>query len=358
MAQKKKICVIATGGTIASVPGPGGLRPGLPGERLLELAPGVAELADVDCVNLMALDSSNLLPEHWQKMAKAIAERRENYDGFVVTHGTDTMAYSAGALFLMLENIDRPVILTGAQLPMDAPGTDAARNVLAALHAALSGRPGVYLAFAGNLHAGGAVRKLYSRQLAGFGSIDRPVAAIFKDGCYEWQWQQPKTDGAFRLATDLDDHIAVLKLVPGTDPALLKLMVDAGYHAIIIEGYGAGGVPNSDSPKDFLPALSYAAEKNVRIICTTQCVYDGTYLDTYEIGIMAMQKGAISAGRLHPELLVPAVMLALAQRHDRAALEIYLRNVEEKLFRSEGRRCTKSPLPWNVSRETIDEPCG
>jgi hypothetical protein len=103
---------------------------------------------------------------------------------------------------------------------------------------------------------------------------------------------------------------------------------------------------------------SYAVEKNVRIICTTQCVYDGTYLDTYEIGIMAMQKGAISAGRLHPELLVPAVMLALAQRHDRAALEIYLRNVEEKLFRSEGRRCTKSPLPWNVSRETIDEPCG
>ncbi|MBR4695655.1 MAG: asparaginase [Selenomonadaceae bacterium] len=249
MAQKKKICVIATGGTIASVPGPGGLRPGLPGERLLELAPGVAELADVDCVNLMALDSSNLLPEHWQKMAKAIAERRENYDGFVVTHGTDTMAYSAGALFLMLENIDRPVILTGAQLPMDAPGTDAARNVLAALHAALSGRPGVYLAFAGNLHAGGAVRKLYSRQLAGFGSIDRPVAAIFKDGCYEWQWQQPKTDGAFRLATDLDDHIAVLKLVPGTDPALLKLMVDAGYHAIIIEDTAQAACRTATPPR-------------------------------------------------------------------------------------------------------------
>lgn len=330
---RKKICMIATGGTIASVRGPSGLRPGLLGEELLRLTQGIAALADVDCVELMALDSSNLLPEHWQRMAEAVAGRRGSYDGFVIIHGTDTMAYSAGALYLMLENIDCPVVLTGAQLPIEAEGTDAVQNMLAAFHGVLSERPGVYLAFAGNLHMAGVVRKMYSQQFMGFGSVERPVAAVFKGGHYEWQWHVPGPRGDFCLHKDLDDRIAVLKLVPGTDPGLLRLMVDAGYHAIIIEGYGAGGVPNHASPKDFLPALSYAAEKAVRIVCTTQCVYDGAHLDTYETGILAMQKGALSGGRLHLELLVPAVMLALGRSRERSAMEAYLKKVEQDIFR-------------------------
>jgi len=333
MAQKKRICVIATGGTIASVQGPDGLRPGLSGEGILALVPDVPGLAEVDCAELMSLDSSNLLPEHWQQMARAVAERREAYDGFVIIHGTDTMAYSAGALFLMLENIDRPVVLTGSQLPIGAPGTDAVQNLLTAIHGALSGVAGVFLAFAGNLHLAGAARKLYSRQLAGFGSIERPVAAIFKGSGYEWQWQPPGPQGDFRLSAELDDRVVVLKLVPGTDPDLLRLMVDAGYHAVIVEGYGAGGVPNGESPKDFLPALDYAAERNVRVVCTTQCVYDGAYLDTYEMGILAVKKGAVPGGRLHLELLAPAVMLALGQGRDRPALCAYLEAVERRIFR-------------------------
>ena len=332
MKKKKRICVLATGGTIASVPGPNGLRPGLTGERLLDLVPGLGEMADVDCAELMALDSSNLLPEHWRKMAEAVATRREEYDGFVITHGTDTMAYSAGALFLMLKNIDRPVVFTGAQLPIDAVGTDGVQNLLAAFHGALSGNPGVYLAFGGNLHLGGAVRKMYSRQLAGFSSIERPVAAIFKGDSYEWQWLPVVPREAFHLVTELDERVAVLKLTPGTDPSLLRLMVDAGYHAIIIEGYGAGGVPNSQSPRNFLPALSYGEEKNVCIVCTSQCVYDGTYLDTYETGVMALQRGALSGGRLHMEILLPAVMIALARGRDRAVMKAYIEEAERRLF--------------------------
>ena len=332
MEPKKRICVLATGGTIACVHGPSGLRPGLTGERLLGFVPHMAELAEVDCVELMALDSSNLLPEHWQRMAEAVAERHGDYDGFVILHGTDTMAYSAGALFLMLEHMDCPVVFTGAQLPMEAVGTDAVQNLLAALHAAISGRAGVFLAFAGKLYSAGDVRKLFSQQFEGFGSIQRSAMAIFKGGQYEWQYLPSEPKGEFRLVTAMDDRVAVLKLVPGTSPSLLKLMVDAGYHAIIIEGYGVGGVPNGDSPKDFLPMLSYAAEQGALIVCTTQCVYDGTHLDTYEMGIMAVRQGAVSGGRLSLELLVPAVMLAIAKGRERSGLEEYLRETERRIF--------------------------
>lgn len=332
MDKKKRICVLATGGTIASVPGPDGLRPGLTGERLLALVPGLDEIAEADCVELMALDSSNLLPEHWRKMAEAVAVRREEYDGFVITHGTDTMAYSAGALFLMLEHIDRPVVFTGAQIPLGTAGTDGVQNLLAAFQGALSGRAGVFLAFGGKLHLGGAVRKMYSRQLAGFSSISRPAVALFKGDAYEWQWIPDAPKGKFHLVTEMDERVAVLKLVPGTDPSLLRLMVDAGYRAIIIEGYGAGGVPNDCSPKDFLPELSYGRKKNVRIVCTSQCVYDGAHLDTYETGVMALQKGALSGGRLHTEVLLPAVMIALARGGEHDAMKEYLEEVERRLF--------------------------
>lgn len=329
---RKKICVISTGGTIASVPGPAGLRPGLTGQGLLARVSEAAEFAEVDCVELMALDSTNLLPEHWQKMAVTVAERRGRYDGFVITHGTDTMAYSAGALCLMLEHIDCPVILTGSQLPMEAAGTDAVENLLAAFHGAASGRAGIYLAFGGLLHSAWTVRKLYSRQLTGFGSIARPPVAVFNGERYEWKWQPPKPAGEFRLVTALDDSVAVLKLVPGTSPTLLELMVEAGLHGIIIEGYGAGGVPNSESPRNFLPALSHAAAKGVRIVCTTQCVYDGAYLNAYEVGVMALRMGCVSGGYLHTELLVPALMLALAESREREALERYLASVERRIF--------------------------
>lgn len=328
----KRICILATGGTIASVPGPKGLRPGLTGEGILALLPGAAELAETDCVELMALDSTNLLPGHWQRMAEAVWERREAYDGFVITHGTDTMAYSAGALSLMLEHVDCPVVFTGAQLPMEAAGSDAAGNLLSALHGAVSGRPGVYLAFGGMLHHGGAVRKMYSRSPIGFCSIQCPPVAEFTGERLIWRQPPQNPGGDFRLATDLDERVAVLKLVPGTDPELLKLMVDAGYHGILVEGYGAGGVPNGASSKDFLPALAYAVENNVSIVCTTQCVYDGAYLDTYEVGIRAMEMGAVSGGRLHLELLFPAVMLALAKSRERGNLARYLADVEGRLL--------------------------
>ena len=145
--MRKKICFIATGGTIASSNQGNGFMPSMAAESLISAVPQLAAMCDIDFLQLLQLDSSNLVPQHWQKMAMAVISRYDDYDGFVISHGTDTMAYTAAALYYMLVNIGKPVVLTGSQLPMENPKTDAKGNLLTAFHTAVSGCPGVFLAF-------------------------------------------------------------------------------------------------------------------------------------------------------------------------------------------------------------------
>ena len=310
---KKRICVLATGGTIASRPTANGLMPALTGADILAMVPTLGERCDIDCVQLLQLDSTNLQPEHWQVMARAVAARREQYDAFVITHGTDTMAYSAAALYYMLENMDKPVVLTGSQLPAGVPGTDAEQNLLTAFAAALGGHAGVYLAFGGRMIYGNAARKLCTRQLTAFGSINRPPAGTYAGGRLNWLANVPAPTGTFQLPDQLDTRVGVLKIVPGLSPRLLEYMVDAGYRAIILEGYGLGGIPDQESPANFLPAFTYAQEHGCRLVCTTQCTYDGVDMDSYEMGVRAQQLGVEPGGDLTTEALLPQLMLELAE---------------------------------------------
>ena len=321
----KHICLLATGGTIACEEGADGLRPVLTGAELLRAAPELARCGEIDVIELCSLDSSNLLPAHWQRMARAIAERCGQYDGFVLTHGTDTMGYTAGALYYMLRGIGVPVALTGSMLPLTAAGTDARANLRGAFAVAASGRAGVYQAFAGRVISGNAVKKVDSTARDAFRSIGRPQAGTFAlaDGALTWQVSEEArtaaakmdagTQAVFAPQFALDERVAVVKLVPGAEPRLLTALADAGYRAVIIEGYGAGGVPTAASPKNFLPAIAALRARGVRIICATQCTTGGVHLDTYEMGVLAARCGAESAGDLPLEALVPKTMLALAQ---------------------------------------------
>ena len=323
--MKKHICLLATGGTIVCEEGADGLRPVLTGAELLRAVPELVRFGEIDTIELFSLDSSNLLPAHWQRMAQAIAERCGQYDGFVLTHGTDTMGYTAGALYYMLRGIGVPVALTGSMLPLTAAGTDARANLRGAFAVAASGRAGVYQAFAGRVISGNAVKKVDSTARDAFRSIGRPQAGTFAlaDGALTWQVPEEarteagkmddETQAAFAPQFALDERVAVVKLVPGAEPRLLTALADAGYRAVIIEGYGAGGVPTAASPKNFLPAIAALRARGVRVICATQCTTGGVHLDTYEMGVLAARCGAESAGDLPLEALVPRVMLALAQ---------------------------------------------
>ena len=311
----KRILMLGTGGTIACVPSADGLVPALDGPAMIRLVPELEEVCAIETKQILNLDSSNLSPEHWQIIAKAIAANYENYDGFVITHGTDTMAYTAAALSQMLHNCQKPVVLTGAQLPIQAEGSDAPNNIYHAFLAATSPLKGVALVF-GNLVIHGAhAKKLYTQNFNGFASINRqPLATISHNHLF---WQKGALqgggygEGEFSINTQLETKIAVVKIIPGATPDILDYYVKKGYKGLIIEGFGAGGVPNGDN--NWLPKLEQVLKQGLQVVCTTQCLYDGVHLDTYPMGILAERMGARSAGLDTIETALIKLMQELTQ---------------------------------------------
>ena len=311
----KRILMLGTGGTIACVPSADGLVPALDGPAMIRLVPELEEVCAIETKQILNLDSSNLSPEHWQIIAKAIAANYENYDGFVITHGTDTMAYTAAALSQMLHNCQKPVVLTGAQLPIQAEGSDAPNNIYHAFLAATSPLKGVALVFGDLVIHGAHAKKLYTQNFNGFASINRePLATISHNHLF---WQKGALqgggygEGEFSINTQLETKIAVVKIIPGATPDILDYYVKKGYKGLIIEGFGAGGVPNGDN--NWLPKLEQVLKQGLQVVCTTQCLYDGVHLDTYPMGILAEHLGARSAGLDTIETALIKLMQELAQ---------------------------------------------
>ncbi|MBR5882844.1 MAG: asparaginase [Mailhella sp.] len=305
----KRILMIVTGGTIACEPSSDGLVPRLSGKEMLNGIPGIASLCEIESLELMNLDSSNLQPEDWQKMARAVADNYDAYDGFVITHGTDTMAYTSAALHLMLKNLGKPVVITGAQLPLSMPGSDGLFNLRDAFFTACEGEPGVFVVFHGSIIDGARAKKMYTENFAAYASVNAPVAQFTARGI-EWRERRPVPSEPLELAAELETRVCILKLVPGTDPKLLDLVVAAGYRGIIIEGFGAGGVPN-DERGSFLPAIRRALDQGITIVCASQCIFDGVDLSRYPIGVLAARLGALSGGDKTVETLTVRLMQAL-----------------------------------------------
>ena len=273
----KRILFIATGGTIASRKGEAGLHPALAAQDLLAALPDkLPPDVQVVCRQLYKIDSTDIEPQHWQKLAKEIFTAYDDFTGFVVAHGTDTMAYTASALTFMLENLGKAVILTGSQLPVEESGSDAGENLMTAFLAAASGQPGVYIAFDGRLIEGCAARKVYRARRGAFLSVNRQAAGYRAKAVVCWTKSRKTNAGTLMLRTELDTAVAMLYLMPGSPVEILRLLADKGCHGIIIAGYGAGGVPAA-----YLADLAYAVKKGCVVVCTTQCLYDGADLSVY-----------------------------------------------------------------------------
>ena len=311
----KKVLMLGTGGTIACVPSADGLVPALDGPAMIRVVPELEEVCAIETKQILNLDSSNLAPEHWRSIAEAVAANYTSYDGFVITHGTDTMAYTAAALSQMLCNCQKPVVLTGAQLPIQAEGSDAPNNIYHAFLAATSPLKGVALVFGDLVIHGAQAKKLYTQDFNGFASINRePLATISHNHLF---WQKGALqgggygEGEFSINTQLEIKIAVVKIIPGATPDILDYYVAKGYKGLIIEGFGAGGVPNGDN--NWLPKLEQVLQQGIRVVCATQCLYDGVHLNTYPMGILAERLGAQSAGLDTLETSVVKLMQELAQ---------------------------------------------
>lgn len=311
----KKILLLATGGTIASVPSEDGLIPGLNGEELVKMVPAIQDLCQLECIEVMNLDSSNIAPQHWIKMVNAVADHYDDYDGFIVTHGTDTMAYTCAALSQMLQNVQKPIVVTGAQLSMIEEGTDAKNNLLHAVQVAVSDLQGVVLVFGSSVIHGVCARKMCTHNFEGFASINKEKLAKFDANGIHWLSSAHVGggcgDGKFFCKTKLEPMVCVVKITPGLPSDILGYLADKGYKGIILEGFGNGGVPNDEI--NWLPELENVLKKGVRVICASQCLYDGVDLDRYQIGLLARRLGAESAGTLTTEALLTKLMVELAE---------------------------------------------
>ncbi|MEG1913604.1 MAG: asparaginase [Acidaminococcaceae bacterium] len=308
----KKILLLTTGGTIACEPGADGLVPVLDGAALMGLVPAVAAYGQVTCRAVFCLDSSNLQPAQWSRLAQILGEEYERYDGFIITHGTDTMAYTAAALAVMLVNWGKPVVLTGAQLPIIAPHTDGKANLVSALQVATSGRGGVFLAFGDRVIDGCCAHKIDTENFNAFVSVNRPAVGQLQQGQLYWQEEAVVPVGHWQVRPLLEPRVLLLKLIPGLSPTLLDFAVAQGYRGVVLEGFGAGGVPTADN--NFLPAVERACTAGLCIVCATQCTFGGVDLTKYPLGVLAAQVGVLSAGKRSLEATVTRLMWTLANQ--------------------------------------------
>ena len=312
--NKKKICWLATGGTIASRPSANGLVPGFKAEEILQLMPELNQYGKIDCFDILNLDSTNLNPQDWQFMAKYIFNLYNRYDGFVLTHGTDTLAWTCCALQYMLKNLAKPIAVIGAQKTIEEANTDAKANLNAAFALAASDKFGVYAICGGQIISGIWAKKLYSEDLRSIQSVNHIPIATFND--YEITWNKvnltTKPQAKLILQTNLEVKVAQVQIMPGLSPEILQNLADFGYKAIVLIAYGAGGIPN-----DLTSIIEKLTKRGIIFVCTTQCIYDGVQMNRYEVGIEACKSGVIPAGKLTIEATTVKLMVALGKNYTR-----------------------------------------
>ena len=235
------ILMIATGGTIACCETERGLSPALDGTALLGALPELSALCTVETLDLMQLDSTDVTAADRQRMAQAVWQNREKFDGFVLTHGTDTLAYTAALLTHLLPHFDKPLVLTGSMLPMGVPDSDAPRNLLDAFRTAADGRAGVYAVMNGQILHGSHVFKQHSTEIDAFFSANAAPAGEIRESEVHWNTPAPVPSGEPKLVEQIDTHILPVRLTPDLDPSFFSVLL--GYPKVVLEAFGAGGVP-------------------------------------------------------------------------------------------------------------------
>ena len=326
----KRILLIATGGTIASRPtAAGGLAPALTSAELLACVPELAEVCQIDALQLYNLDSTNIGPDQWIGMVHAVRDHYDAYDGFVITHGTDTMAYTAAALAYMIQRSAKPVVLTGSQKSIYNRDADARNNLYrAVLYACHPAAWGVQLVFDGKVILGTRARKIRTKSFNAFSSIDYPDTAEFRDLRLVPFLPMPAGYGPVQFQDRLDPAVFVLRLVPGMRADIIPLL--AGHcNALILESFGVGGLPGGDDGPLFAAVRDWCAAGRLAVF-TTQVPHEGSDLAVYEVGRAAKAlPGVLEAQDMTPEAAAVKLMWALGQAADRdEAARLFLTPVQ------------------------------
>ena len=310
----KDILLLQTGGTIAMQLNSNGpeLQPEKWSSQLHQEIPELLKLANLDVEKIFFEDSSDINRHHWKLLAEYIYERYDSYDGFVILHGTDTMAYTASALSFALKNIHKPVIFTGSQVPLSNIRSDARRNLVNAVELATHPLREVAICFNDHLYRGNRSTKMSIGDFDAFASPNFPLLAEIG---LEIKWFLQDDDAGSKLPEYnpvFDDALHVIKLHPNLHPKQLNYLNTGQTKAVILEAFGSGNMPMKGE-YNLMPFIKTCREKNCHVIITSQAAYDSVDLNQYASGKEALKLGALSAGEMTMEATITKTMHLLGQ---------------------------------------------
>jgi L-asparaginase len=306
-----RLLLLHTGGTLMMQRAEaGGLSPDVYTRDLLTELPILKQIGDIETQILCNLDSADMQPEHWILLGAAIHEALPRYDGIVVVHGTDTMAYTASALAFLLPGLDKSVVLTGSQRPLIEVRTDARGNLVDALHVATMKIPEVAIAFDQTLFRGCRATKLDAWSMSAFGSPGcAPLAELGLGISVAPHVLAPRAAEPFDPR--IEPRVLAVRTFPGLDPKLLLGALASGVRGIVLEAFGSGNVPHLE--RSLVPVFEQARATDVPVVIVSQCARGAVDLESYGGAIAAAAAGAISGGDMTSEGALTKLMIALGR---------------------------------------------
>lgn len=310
-AAKKKILILFCGGTIVMEADPktGSLDVGGGTQTILNLEPRLREIVDMEVEFIDNIDSSNMTIAHWNRLVDTIGKNYEKYDGFVVTHGTNTMGYTSSALSFALQGIGKPVVLTGAQIPANRLESDARQNFVNAVKLACMDVSGVYVVFGSKIILGCRAKKDNEREINAFKTFNASdageigISLKLKPGC------SPRHSREFEPKPGFSADILVITLEPGITKEHMEKLIDDGVQGFVLRAYGAG-----DTPDCLLAFFEKAHKKKVPIVITTQCPNGVTQMGLNIVGMRAFNSGVIQAFDMSMESMTTKLRWLLARK--------------------------------------------
>ncbi|MHA1775508.1 MAG: L-asparaginase 1 [Promethearchaeia archaeon] len=346
-----KILLIGTGGTITAQKIDQAWSPGkFTEEDLLQFIPEIRKLAEIDTTNLFNIDSVCMQPKYWVKIAETIRKEYDNYQGFVITHGTDTLHYTASSLSFLMQNLTKPVVLTGSMVPPHVLGTDAWRNLTDAIRVAVETKiHEVLIVFNRKILRGNRTKKFREVEFDAYQSIGmQPIGIVEQDIRYSGVPYFSRDQNEKPIFYDkMELEVCIQKITPGYNPEIIAKLREIGYKGIVTEGFGSGNIPIYEN--SLIKEIEQSTRAKIPVIVCSQCAIGFSWMDLYESGKMALIAGAIPGYDMIAETAMTKLMWILGNFPNLTMEEIRAKVLEDVSGEISSIKTPKEKRAWEYA---------